>query len=129
MDRVLISSNTQWETTVGYSRAVRVGSHIYVAGTTGIDEEGKVVGDARAQTLRALDIIQKALAQAGAQLADVVRTRLFVTDMDQWDAIGNAHGEVFREIRPASTVVEVKRLIRPDLIVEIEADAVIGDAR
>jgi enamine deaminase RidA (YjgF/YER057c/UK114 family) len=129
MERVLISSNAQWETTVGYSRAVRVGSHIYVAGTTGIDEEGKVVGDARAQTLRALDIIQKALAQAGAQLADVVRTRLFVTDMDQWDAIGNAHGEVFREIRPASTVVEVKRLIRPDLIVEIEADAVIGDAR
>jgi enamine deaminase RidA (YjgF/YER057c/UK114 family) len=129
MERVLVSSNAQWETTVGYSRAVRVGSHVYVAGTTGIDEDGKIAGDARAQTLRALEIVKKALAQAGAQLSDVVRTRMFVTDIDQWEAIGNAHGEVFREIRPASTMVEVKRLIRPDLLVEIEADAVIGDAR
>ena len=125
MDRVLISSNAPWESIVGYSRAVRVGPHVYVAGTTGIDEGGSVVGDARAQTLRALEIIEKALAQAGARLSDVVRTRMFVTDIGQWDAIGRAHGEVFGKIRPASTVVEVKALIGPGMLVEIEADAIV----
>jgi enamine deaminase RidA (YjgF/YER057c/UK114 family) len=127
MDRVLVSSHAPWERAVGYSRAVRVGPHVYVAGTTGIDERGIVVGDARAQTLRALEIIKQALAQAGAQLRDVVRTRMFVTDIGQWEAIGQAHGEVFGDIRPASTVVEVKGLVRPDILVEIEADAIVED--
>jgi enamine deaminase RidA (YjgF/YER057c/UK114 family) len=125
MDRVLVSSNAPWERAVGYSRAVRVGPHVCVAGTTGIDEQGHVVGDARAQTLRAIEIIEKALVQAGAQLSDVVRTRIFVTDIEQWEAIGQAHGEVFGDIRPASTVVEVKGLVRPDMLVEIEADAIV----
>jgi enamine deaminase RidA (YjgF/YER057c/UK114 family) len=129
MDRVLVSSNASWESVVGYSRAVRVGPHVYVAGTTGIDEHGSVVGDARAQTLRALEIIEKALAQAGAQLSDVVRTRMFVTDIGQWETIGRVHGEVFGTIRPACTVVEVKGLVRPDMLVEIEADAIVGDGQ
>jgi len=129
MARVLVSSNAPWESTVGYSRAVRVGPHVYVAGTTGIDEHGSVVGGARAQTLRALEIIEMALSQAGAQLSDVVRTRMFVTDIRQWEAIGQAHGEVFGKIRPASTVVEVKGLVRPDLLVEIEADAIVENGQ
>jgi enamine deaminase RidA (YjgF/YER057c/UK114 family) len=129
MDRVLVSSNASWESVVGYSRAVRVGPHVYVAGTTGIDERGSVVGDARAQTLRALEIIEKALAQAGAQLSDVVRTRMFVTDIGQWETIGRVHGEVFGTIRPVCTVVEVKGLVRPEMLVEIEADAIVGDGQ
>jgi enamine deaminase RidA (YjgF/YER057c/UK114 family) len=126
MERILVSSGAPWESIVGYSRAVRVGSHVYVAGTTGIDEQGKVVGDAREQTLRALAIIKTALEQAGARLEDVVRTRIFVTDIAQWESIGRAHGEVFAAIRPESAMLEVKRLVAPDMLVEIEADAVIG---
>lgn len=127
MEHVLISSGAPWESVAGYSRAVRVGQHVYVAGTTGIDDQGAVVGDARAQTLRALKIIDIALTRVGAALTDVVRTRMFVTDIQQWETISRAHGEVFGGIRPASTMVEVSRLIRPELLVEIEADAVVGD--
>ena len=126
VDRVRVSSGAPWEERVGYSRAVRTGSHVYVAGTIGIGEDGTLAADARAQTQRALEIIDEALAKAGAHLHDVVRTRLFVTDIGQWEAIGRAHGEVFSDVRPASTMVEVRRLIRPDALVEIEADAVIG---
>jgi enamine deaminase RidA (YjgF/YER057c/UK114 family) len=129
MERVLISSNAQWESTVGYSRAVRVGPHVYVAGTTGIDEQGNVVGDAGAQTVRALSIIEQALAKAGARMSDVVRTRIFVTDISHWESIGRVHGEVFRDIRPAATMVEVKQLVKPEMLVEIEADAIIEETR
>ncbi len=129
MERILVSSGAPWESIVGYSRAVRVGSHVYVAGTTGVDEQGKAVGDARAQTLKALAIIKDALEQAGARLDDVVRTRIYVTDIAQWESIGRAHGEVFAGIRPASAMIEVKRLVGPDMLVEIEADAVIGGDR
>ena len=129
MGHALVSSGVHWEAVVGYSRAVRVGSHVYVSGTTGIDENGEIAGDARAQTLRALAIIRSALAQAGAQLSDVVRTRIFVTDIGQWEAIGRTHGEVFGDIRPASTMVEVKALLHPHMLVEIEADAVIEEER
>ncbi|MBV8338681.1 MAG: RidA family protein [Candidatus Eremiobacteraeota bacterium] len=127
MARKLVTAHSTWAPTVGYSRAVRVGTHVYVAGTAGIGSDGAVTGDARAQTLRALAIIQEALAESGAVLADVVRTRIFVTDIDQWEAVGRAHGEVFRDIRPASTMVEVSRLIDPAMLVEIEADAVIEE--
>ncbi len=129
MERVLISSNAQWESIVGYSRAVRVGPHVYVAGTTGIDDQGNVVGDAAAQTARALSIIEKALAKAGARMTDVVRTRIFVTDISQWESVGRVHGEVFRDIRPAATMVEVNRLVKPEMLVEIEADAFIEERR
>ena len=129
MGRALVSSTAPWEAAIGYSRAVRVGSQVYVAGTTGLDENGEVTGDARSQTMRALAIIRSALAQAGARLSDVVRTRIFVTDIAQWEAIGRAHGEVFGDIRPASSMVVVRRLLRPEMLVEIEADAVIEEER
>jgi enamine deaminase RidA (YjgF/YER057c/UK114 family) len=129
MERILVSSGAPWESIVGYSRAVRAGAHVYVAGTTGVDENGNVVGDARAQTLRALAIIKAALEKTGARLEDVVRTRIFVTDIAQWEPIGRAHGEVFAGIRPASAMIEVKRLVAPDMLVEIEADAVVGGSR
>ncbi len=129
MGRVCISSNAQWESVVGYSRAVRVGAHVYVSGTTGIDDEGNVVGDASAQTVRALSIIEQALAKAGARMTDVVRTRIFVTDISQWESVGRVHGEVFRDIRPAATVVEVSKLVKPEMLVEIEADAFIEETR
>jgi enamine deaminase RidA (YjgF/YER057c/UK114 family) len=121
-----ISSGTIWEKTVGYSRAVRIGSTIEVAGTTAVDENGQVVGqdDAYAQTRFILSKIEQALTQAGASLQDVVKTRMFVTDIPHWEEIGRAHGEVFGEIRPAATMVEVKALIRPELLVEIEVTAV-----
>lgn len=128
MKRVVISSGAPWESVAGYSRAVRVGQHIYVAGTTGIDSRGQAAGDARAQTRQALAIIKDALESAGARLSDVVRTRMYVTDIGQWETIAKAHGEAFGDSRPAATMVEVRRLIRPDLLVEIEADAVIGEA-
>lgn len=126
-DRALISSGTEWESIVGYSRAVRVGPHVHVSGTTAVDEEGEVVGedDPYRQTRRALTNVEAALAEAGAALSDVVRTRLFVVDIDDWEAIGRAHGEVFGEIRPATSMVEVRRLIAPELLVEIEAVALI----
>jgi enamine deaminase RidA (YjgF/YER057c/UK114 family) len=123
--RVNISSGAPWETVVGYSRAVRTGPHISVAGTAPVGDGGEVVGvgDPYRQTKRCIEIIAKALGEAGAGLEHVVRTRLFVTDIRQWEAVGRAHGEAFGDIRPASTMVEVKALIDPDMLVEIDADA------
>jgi enamine deaminase RidA (YjgF/YER057c/UK114 family) len=120
-----ISSGAPWESTVGYSRAVRTGPHISVAGTAPVGDDGEVVGvgDAYMQTKRCIEIMAKALEEAGAGLEHVVRTRLFVTDISLWDAVGRAHSEAFGDIRPACTMVEVKALIDPDMLVEIDADA------
>lgn len=126
--RLNISSGAPWEDIVGYSRAVRIGNIIEVAGTTAVDENGVTLGlnDMYAQTQYILQKIENALQQAGANLSDVVRTRMFITDISQWEAAGRAHGEFFRTIKPASTMVEVKALINPELLIEIEATAICG---
>lgn len=128
MRRLNVSSGTEWESRVGYSRAVRTGNVVHVAGTTATDENGDPIdGGPYEQTKQALSNVSRALDEADASIEDVTRTRLFVTDIDEWEEIGRAHGEVFGDVRPAATMVEVNRLIDPDLCVEIEVDAVVDD--